>query len=167
MIKDWLSLFNWIDVVVLFIIVRGCIVGFRRGAIGELIFSGGIILVGVISIRYYSQIGQFITSYIKIPFKYSIVLSYVLLIGGGFILIWLISKIITVAVNLGRFRVFNKIFGIGLGALRAGIICSILLYLLLMLDIDSLSKWIQQDSYSGSFIANLFPRIYEFVRFIL
>lgn len=169
MIGDFSNLFpvarfTWIDIVVLLIILRAAFVGFRRGAVIELSFIIGVILLSVISIHYHRQVGYFLTIYTKIPFRYSNFLSFFILIGGGFIIIWVISRIITIAINLGPPEIFNKILGIGVGIARGAIVGSILLYLLILLNIDYLTKLIKQSSWSGPFILNLAPQVYEFVK---
>jgi len=165
MIRDLLRYFNWIDLFVIIVLIRATFVGFKRGAIGELFFTIGVVLIIVLSIQYYNQIGVFLNSYIKIPFKYATLLSYIILIGIGFILIWLLSKTISIATSLGGIRDFgNKILGTIIGIIRGGLICSILFYLLTLLNIKYLSKAIEQDSFSGLFIMDISFKVYNFVR---
>jgi len=161
--RDLLGFLNWIDAIVLIIIIRTAFVGFRRGAVSELLITIGFFILCIISIQYYSQVGQFISYYIQIPLKYSRILSYFVIIGGGFVLIWLASRAITILVDFKGLSIANKSIGIIFGTIKGFVVCNIFLFLLLMMDIDYLSYLIEA-SYSGSFIVSITPKVHELIK---
>ncbi len=157
-------MFNWVDLVVLIILLRAAWVGFRRGAVGELIFSGGVIFLSFVLIRYYNPISKILNSYLNISSKYSGAIAYSVVVIIGFFLIWLISRIITFVINVGVFERINRFFGIIFGIIRGGVVCSIFLHFLVLLNIKFLTDLIVQDSFCGKFLANIPLQIYSYIK---
>lgn len=162
-----LNKINWVDVVVLILILRSIYLGIRHGLTAELFSFIGILLSLVCAVSWYSQVADVLIVNFSLPIWFSQILCFVIIV-----------QLIRVAFKYGLamfLRVLNVQFlpqlervGGGVVGFGRGIIISGILLLALGLISNSyMSESIYQKSFSGMFLIKAAERTYSALTFWL
>ena len=160
------SQINWVDIFVLILLIRATYVGLRCGLLGEIFKTLGIIAALFVSIRYHSNLAQFLTqqvffSKLSLPVNQGISFACLLLaVMLIFKLGWFIAQSI-MQLKLKVAGSVEKIGGVICGFIRGGIVASLILFALNLLPLDYLKKSINEDSWSGSRLIKVGPAIHH------
>lgn len=157
-----LTRLNWVDVLILIIMIRISYVSFQDG-LSHVIFPllSGIIMI-IVALRYYMVISDYIGRYLpKWPMEILNFLSFAALImGSGLILKFariLLDKVIAVTWH----PLIEKFGGLVLGIIRASVVTSIILVVIALLPIRYFQYSIRDRSLAGMYFLKIGPGIYE------
>lgn len=142
--------FNWIDIVALLLLIRLGSMGIRLGIGAELTKLGGV-LVGLLLGFRWAQGREGWTG----------VLMWAVLLIAGYLVTVLLLRLIQQAVTLQVTPALDKTGGGALGAARALLVMSVLLVMMQQLPSEFLQQSIQERSWSGRYLAQMAPAIYE------
>jgi uncharacterized membrane protein required for colicin V production len=133
---EWMARVNWVDVLIVIIVLRNTYIGSHRGFLGELFYILGVYLTIILAIHLYSIVSNFMNRYLLIPLNVSDLISFLLItfiIFFGFRFIYgFIQKIIKVDV----FPVINKVGGSLLGFCRGYVVSTLVVLILLLIPIE-------------------------------
>lgn len=153
---------NWVDVLVIILIIRISYVAFQEGLSHEIFpIIGGIAII-VISLKYYERIGAFLSGNLfNLSIEISNFLSFLALtIATGFV--FKLSRVILDKVIRVQWHPFIERFG-GLvsGVMRASITASIVLMAIALAPLPYLQSSIRDKSVVGMCFLKVGPYIYE------
>ncbi len=121
---------NWIDIVLLIIIVWFAYKGLRNGLVGELTSFISLILAIWIALRYGTLTQKLLIKHLSLQGDYlpflSFVLSFLLTFLVVLILVGLVGKIITKVLDIAQLGMLNRLLGVCFALLKIGIILSLL-----------------------------------------
>ena len=78
---EWLARVNWVDVIVIIIILRSTYVGSQRGLLGEFFHIFWIFIAIIFSTHLYFPISQFLNKYLFIAVNISDLISFLFVAG--------------------------------------------------------------------------------------
>lgn len=152
---------NWVDILVVIIVVRITYVSFKEGLSHQIFPLIGSIVVLVLPLHYYRAIGALASSDIGIPRALADFLAFLAIaVAFGFVaklIKFLLDKIIKIEWH----PVIERFGGIIAGVVRAFITASIILILLCVIPLPYFQRSIKTKSLTGLHILKLGAVIYE------
>ncbi len=160
MILKIIRTLNWIDLIMLALMIRSLYIGIKRGLVDEILHLLGVFLSVFVVFHYYSIFGNFLEN--KIFFKSALADSI------AFVLLWISVAVISKLIRFGihtLFRVeartlFDKAGGLVFGIVRGLLICSLALWLLRVTTNEYVVRNIS-SSFSSSRLAKIAPSVYR------
>ncbi len=141
---------NWIDIVLLIIIVWFAYKGLQNGLVGELTSFISLILAIWVALRYGTLTQKLLIKHLGLQGDYLPFLSFVLTFLVVLILVGLIGKIITKVLDIVQLGMLNRLLGVCFALLKIGIILS-----LLVNGIERINKnyeFISQNTINNSYL---------------
>ena len=151
---------NWLDILVLVIVVRGIYMGVKRGLTAELFNFFGIIISLILAIQWYSQVADVLIINFNLPIWLSKFLCFVIITQTIRIAfkysLTLLLKILNIQFIPQLEKIGGGIIGIGRGIILAGI----LILSLRFIPNDYMRESIETKSFTGSFLIKVTERTY-------
>ena len=140
---------NYIDVIILLPLVYGAYKGFSQGLIVEMSTLFALVLGVFISLRYAVNVEGFLKDFVALPLV--------------IIVMHLLGKLLTKLIDMVSLGLFNKLFGIVLGVLKAAIVVCVVLFIVNALDVryDFISAKTKGDSLLYKPFVNFANGVYE------
>lgn len=165
---ELLTRINWVDLLVVIVILRISYVAFQEGLSHEIFPLFGAVFTISLTLHYYIKIAAYISNGLKwMPLTVSGFLSFVaLIIGIGFIfkiLKILLDKIIKVTWH----PLIEKFGGLFVGALRSLLAASIILLIIAHVPLSYLQWSVKDRSLTGKYFLGIAPAVYERVAVFL
>ncbi len=158
---------NWLDIVVLVIVVRGIYMGAKRGLTAELFNFFGIIISLILSVQWYSRVADVLILNFSLPIWLCNILCFIVIVQ----IIRLIFKYFLIfflkVLNIQFIPQLEKIGGGVIGCGRGIIVSGILILTLSFIPNDYMKQSIQSKSFTGSFLINVTERTYSSMTFWL
>lgn len=151
---------NWVDLLVLFIIIRTLYIGLSRGFIVELFKLLGILVSIVFSFHYYSTIADLLNSKSPLPLDFADFVSLLFLSTIIILVFKFIRDGLLLLIKTEAKPALDKWAGFILSTLRAFMLSSLIVILVFAAGLTYLQDSVR-NSYSQSFILNIAPRIYS------
>ena len=153
---------NYIDVIILLPLVYGAYKGFSLGLIVEMSTLFALVLGVFISLRYAVNVEGFLKDFVALPESYAYYIAFAVTFLLVIIVMHLLGKLLIDMVSLG---LFNKLFGIVLGVLKAAIVVCVVLFIVNALDVryDFISAKTKGDSLLYKPFVNFANGVYESV----
>ena len=161
MVENILKYINWVDIVIVILLLRGAYVGYRGGfgrEIGRLI---SIVAGIVVSFRNYRLLGNLISSHSFVPSLYSNIISFILLLVIVALVVKLLMTVIRQLMRVEFVPAVESNGGLILGLIQGAIIASLVLVILVWLPFAQLKKAITKDSYLGPIVLEISPAIHD------
>ncbi|MFC1806831.1 CvpA family protein [Candidatus Omnitrophota bacterium] len=164
---EFLKYINWVDIVVIVLLLRAVFLGAKKGLTAELFNFFGIILSLVIATQWYSRVADILVINLNLPvwiaqFTCFVIIAQLIRVVFKYG-IALIFKILNIQFIPQLERIGGGILGLGRGIIIAGI----LLLALGFLPVSYISDSIYDKSYSGIFIIKAANRTYKGLTFWL
>jgi len=157
---------NWIDLLVVILLVRSSYVGFTKGFGWELFRFIGYISTVIATVYYYEYASQLIGDYFPVVYSFSNLLSFT----GVYLVILFIFKFVNIliekVIKIETVSGVERLGGLLLGFLRGTIFTSFLLISLVFTPIPYFEKSIKERSYTGQVIIKVAPFVYEKIALI-
>jgi len=161
---ELLSRFNWVDVIVIIIMLRVTYVAFEDGLSHEIFPLVGIVGTLIVCLRYYNPFGVFISRNIPgMPKDASLAASFILLVVVVGFAIKLIRRLVDAVIKVTWHPFIEKFGGAIVGFLRAACIASTILIVIALLPFSYLQRSIKERSVTGAYFLSIGPAIYGFV----
>ncbi len=152
---------NWVDVLVIIIVVRVGYVAFQEGLSHQIFPLLGSILTVIISLSYYNKIGHFISQgLIKIPVEISNSLSFLLLAVITALVFRYLKAIVDKVIHVEWHPLLEKFGGIVFGLGRAVILASLVLMIISLMPFPYLQRSIRDRSVTGMRFLEIGPELY-------
>lgn len=165
MLSDIIKQFDWLDIVVIILLVRIIYVGVKSGLVSDLFKLIGTILGTYLALHYYSSLSGFISE--KSGFDKSALgildfaIFIILLLVGYFIFVG-IRIVVIKLVKMEAHPLVDKWGGFASGIFRAALFTGVIIYIMMISNVAYLKNSVT-DSFSGKYISNVSPSTYSFL----
>jgi membrane protein required for colicin V production len=154
---------NWVDVIVIILLIRGGYIGFAQGFSVELFKTLGAVTATVSALLYYEHLAAWLTSYAFLPLQISRFISFSALV----VLLLLVFKVVrVVVVKILHLELLGKLerwAGFVLALARSVIFASLLLFVFTLLPIDYIKESVAEKSFFGPYLEPVAPKVVEFI----
>ncbi len=162
MLLEIIQQLNWIDVVIIAIMLRALYIGLKRGCVNEILQLLAILAAILVVFHYYPFCARFLEN--KVFFKTEIAKC------STFLALWMAVALVATFARSGFYLIFkieaksffDKLGGLLIAIVRGALIASMILFLLTLTGSKYLDRNIQ-GSYLSPRITSLAPDVYRFV----
>ena len=152
---------NYIDYVILVILLLFLIQGYRKGIIISLASIAALVLGIYIAVHFSNYLDATLTEHLHPSRKWLPILSFSITFLLVVIAVLLVAKLTEKLVDVVGMGFFNHIGGAALGLVKGVILVSILLFI--FRSFDPKGKWLTEKDQQGSFfyskVAGVFPKL--------
>ena len=152
---------NFIDLILILIILLFAIQGFRKGLIYEVASLAGLILGIYASFHFANYLESYLTDYLNVPEKYSTVTAFILIFLLVVIALHFVGKIIENIIDLVALGFINKLAGIVFGLAKGIVLLSLAFLILDHFDKELISKENKEESFFYKPIASVAPLLWQ------
>lgn len=160
MLNEILTSVNWIDIMMLCVMIRGLYVGAMQGAISELFKATGLFFSIFIASHYYTRVAEFLHEGLFIPLD----LAHPWAFGALWIIVALIFRVVRdgwmIILKTDNKSAVGQCLGAVIGLLRSILICGLLFFLALLIPNQYLSRNVDH-SVLGFYLLDLSPQVYK------
>lgn len=156
---------NYIDIILLILIILSAIGGFKNGLITELASLAALILGIWGAIQFSDITTELLIKYFDLKTNYLNIISFAVTFIVIVILVHIVAGVINKMVDVGVLGIANKLGGMVFGVLRSILFLSIVLMVLDKIDEDVkiLPENIKENSRMYEPIRNVAPSIFPFI----
>jgi membrane protein required for colicin V production len=148
---------NWLDILIAIIIALPTLLGFKQGFLRKILGIAGIIVGFILAVKFYKDIGSFISSLLKINELEGNIIAFLLIIAIlFFIAIWLARFISHASATTSK---IDKILGLITGFIQGVLIASILAYNLSYINFPSIQT--RQGSRLFNVVYPVAPAVFD------
>jgi len=152
---------NWIDLLVVILLIKSGYVGFTKGFGWELFRLIGYICTLLATIYFYEPISRLISDYISVVSPFSNLLSFTAIYLIILLLFKLAAALLERLIKKETFSSIDRVGGLVLGFFRGSIGLSLLMISLIFTPLPYFEKSIKERSYTGQTAIKIVPFIYE------
>lgn len=156
-----LSKINWVDVIVVILILRMSYVAFMDGLSHEIFPLFGSIIVFVLSLSYYVKLGGIMVQSLGMPSELANCLAFIILVVIAGFIVKFLRIIIDKLVKVQWHPVIERFGGLLAGVVKAYIITAIILTILVLMPFSYLRWSIKERSLTGKYVLMAGPGVYE------
>lgn len=159
---------NWVDILIVTIVLRISYVAFKDGLSHEIFPLIGSVCTAVISLHYYHNLAMFIyQNAIKLPIRLLDFLSFAILLVVVGLIFKFIRAISDKIIKVTWHPLVEKAGGLIVGFMRASVVASIVLIVLSLVPLSYLQWSIRDRSLTGMHFLRIVPAVYSKVSGIL
>ncbi len=162
---DILKQFNWVDIFFAILLIRICYVAVKNGFPVELFKFLGTLLAAYLSLHYYTNLSDYITSYNAtkaLSIEYVSVISFIALVILGYIILALLGRLFSRFLKMEAAPKLNKWGGFILGIARSFLLMSLVIFVFLISSSQYLMHSVD-NSYSGKYLFKIAPTAYTWL----
>jgi len=152
---------NLVDVIAFGVVALGMVQGYFRGFSGEIARLVGLVAAFVLGLRFYQPLGEWVFAYTRLAGQPARALAFLVTVGVATLCMLIVRKtlkrIIQVAIEKGP----DRVGGVLVGAVRAGIVVLIVFLALNLWPNEYLNRTFGCESLIGRGIHRLFPAFSE------
>ncbi len=157
-----LSRINWVDVLVVILIVRISYVAFMDGLSHEILPFLGVLAVFVLSLHYYTSLGYVISQNLgNMPADISNCLGFIILVVVLGFIVKLLKVILDKIVKVQWHPVIEKFGGLFAGIAKAYLITAMVLTIMNLMPLSYLKWSIKDRSLTGKYVLMAGPEVYS------
>jgi len=160
---DFLPQTNWVDIIVIILLIRGGYIGLNQGFSVELFKVVGAVGVTVFSLLYYNKLGLWLSSHSFLPLQIAEFFSFLVLILALLFIFKLIRVLLFKILHLELFYGVERWGGFTLGLARSVIFTSLLLFALTLLPSEYIRGSVQDKSLFGPYLKEVAPKALNFI----
>ncbi len=158
---------NYIDIVILLLLLYGAFRGFSKGLIIEMATLAGLVLGVFVAIRYSAYTEEFLHDFFNITSRHlsyiALALTFILVV----ICVYLLGKMLTRLMEMIALGFLNKLLGLVLGMLKYFVVVCVLLLMVDTLNdkFHFISEETRQKSLFFYPFLNFAQQMYNMIRF--
>lgn len=153
---------NWVDLLVIILIIRISYVAFQEGLSHEIFPAIGSIVIIVLCLHYYERIGAFVSrNLFNMPADLSNFLSFLVLAIIIGLIFKLLKALLDKIIKVEWHPFIERIGGLAVGLMRASIFASLILMIIALMPLSYLQWSIRDRSLIGMHFLRVGPSIYE------
>jgi uncharacterized membrane protein required for colicin V production len=157
-----LSKMNWVDVLVIILMIRISYVAFMDGLSHEIFPFLGTLAVFVLSLHYYMGLGNIMSANLgSMPVEISNCLSFIILIVVLGFIVKFLKVVLDKIVKVQWHPVIEKFGGLFVGILKAYIITAMVLTVLVLIPLSYLRWSVRDRSLTGRYVLMAGPEAYS------
>ncbi len=158
--------FNWVDILVIILLLRIGYIAIKNGIAAEFFKLPGIISAIYLSLHYYTALSDWIKSYVfakqKMPLRFLDFLVCLVLAIIGYLIFVLLRSIFCRFVKMEAVPTLSKWGGLVLGVARGFLLVSLVVFMLAISSISYLKNSVK-NSYSGQQLFNVATGTYSWL----
>lgn len=165
MILDIISRFNWVDIVVVIILIRTVYIALKNGFPPELFKFLGNILAIYLSFHYYTSVADFFRSRVElnfIPLEFLDFICFGILVIFGDLIFFLFRQAFERFIRMEAVPKLNKFGAFTLGVLRGFLLVSLIVFMLFISSVTYLRQS-AANSFSGNALVKIAPATYSWL----
>jgi membrane protein required for colicin V production len=152
---------NWIDVVLLILLVAAIIIGSKKGLVRELMALAVLTASVIVSVNYIDVIATKVYSKVGGSPLVTAVLSFVILLAIIYAVFKLLGIVFYKIANLQKLGKKDQVGGAFVGAIRGWLIISFLVFLVFLVPMPEKFYLDFDNSFLGGTFAKTLPALYE------
>ena len=152
---------NWLDIVVLVLVVRSIYMGAKRGLTAELFNFFGILISLILSVQWYSRVADVLILNFSLPIWLCNMLCFIIIVQIIRLIFKYTLTFLLKILNIQFIPQLEKIGGGVIGCGRGIIVSGILMLTLSFVPNDYMKESIQSKSFTGSFLIKVTERTYS------
>lgn len=164
---DIIAKINWIDIVIVTILIRVCYVALEDGLSHEIFPLIGSALTAAISLQYYHNLASFIKNLLNLPITILDLTAFLLLVIGVGLLFKFARALVDLMMKVTWNPLLEKSGGMICGILRGSVIVSLLLITLSLAPLSYMQHSIRDRSLTGMFFLKIAPAIHARLAWML
>jgi len=162
-VLEYIKQFNWVDILVVILLIRICYVSVKTGFPVELFKLLGIVSAIYLACHYYVKVGAFLNNRIPLEgagwLKFSTFLAFLLLGLVGYFVFMVIRNFLMALIKMEAISLLNRWGALMLGIIRAALFVSLLLFTLAVSNSNYLKNSLTNSFLSPRFL-KLTPAVY-------
>ena len=152
---------NWIDVIVIFIMLRTSYVAFVDGLSHEIFPLIGAVSVLILSLHYYNILALFISRHIlQVNTAVAVFFSFLALVIIIGLVFRLLRGLVDAIIKVSWHPALEKFGGLVVGVMRASVVASTTLIILALLPLPYIQWSIREKAVTGMYFLRIGPEIY-------
>jgi len=154
---------NWVDIFIVIILIRAGYVALKNGLASEFFKILGLVFCSYLALHYHSGIVDLVQNRLgfkKVSTGFLNFVFFVILAAAGYALFVLLRKIFSRFIKMEAIPTLNKWGGFFLGILRGLFLASLILFILVISEIQYFRKSIRSSA-SGRFVLRIAPVAYN------
>ena len=155
--------FNWVDLLIVLIVVRGIYIGIKTGLSYEFYRFLALILGYYSALVFHSDGARFIMSHTLIKEKWAHLVAFIGIATIVFLVVIIVLKVLHKIMRIEFAPGINGIGGGIIGGLRSFFIVSLVLLAIFFVPCRYIKKQIYDDSYLGNYAIKYTPRVFSYV----
>lgn len=154
--------FNWIDAIVAVFVIRGMVIGHRRGLSGELIRFLGIVCAIYLSFKFYEPGADRLIQRVSLDRNVAIGLSFSGIFLAALLFFYMVNQTVHRVTQLPAVAALDKAGGTILGGAKALLFACVALILLALVRVEAISSAVSKNSFFGPLAISAVPGAYKF-----
>ena len=151
---------NWVDVIVLIVLLRGAYVGRRDGLSVELVKLGTVFITYYCAIKYYTWLAEWISHHSRLPMDWATVIAFLSIAVESLVAVWIFFKLLGKIVTLQFESRISTGGGTVVGLFRALLVSSLLLFGLFFIPDKFVRKQVYANAWWGHIAIDATPPLY-------
>jgi uncharacterized membrane protein required for colicin V production len=156
---DILAKINWVDILIVIVVARISYVALQDGLSHEIFPLIGTIATGCISARYYNELAGYVQGMTGLPIKAIEPVIFILLVIGIGLIFKMARFLVDLLVKVTWHPLVEKFGGLVFGLLRASVVISVVLMIMMLIPLSYLQYSINEKSLSGPYFLKVVPGI--------
>jgi uncharacterized membrane protein required for colicin V production len=152
---------NWVDLLVVILLIRSSYVGLTKGFGWELFRFLGYLSTAIAAVYFYEYASQLLGDYFPVIYSFSNLVSFTGIYAVILFIFKFINLLIEKIIKIETFSTVEKIGGLFLGFLRGAILISLLLISLVFTPVPYFEKSVRERSYTGQVALKAVPFLYD------
>ncbi len=152
---------NWVDIVLLVMLVAAVIIGSKKGLIRELMALAVLAATVIVSVNYIDKIAVFVYEQIGGSPLVTAIISFIILLALIYAVFKLLAIIFYKVANLQKLGKKDQVGGALVGAVRGWIIISFMIFIVFLFPMPEKFYLDFESSFLGPTFARTVPVLYE------
>jgi len=158
---DIVARLNWIDVIVIIVLLRTSYVAFQDGLSHEIFPLIGAVSALILALHYYNTLALVVTrNILQVNSAVAVFFSFLALVIIIGIIFRLLRGVADTIVKVSWHPVLEKFGGLVVGVMRASVVASTILIILALLPLPYIQWSIRDKSVTGMYFLRIGPEIY-------
>lgn len=159
---DILSRINWVDILILIVMLRTSYLSFQRGLSHEIFPLFGSIVMISLALRYYTTLSDIAARYVlKLPQDILNLLAFVAILSALGVVCKLTGALLDSIFKMTWHPFIEKFGGLLIGVIKASVVTSMVLIVLSLVPLSYLQHSVRDKSLMGMRFLKIGPNIYE------
>ena len=151
---------NWVDVIVLVVLLRGAYVGRRDGLSVELVKLGTVFITYYCAIKYYVRLAVWISHHSRLPMEWATVIAFLSIAVESLVVVWIFFRLLGKVVTLQFESRISTGGGTVVGLVRGLLLSSLLFFGLFFIPDPFVRKQIYANAWWGRIAIDTTPPLY-------
>ncbi len=158
--ENVLTSLNWLDLLMILVIIGIIYLGAVSGFVVELFKIFGICFATVVSLHFYVRAAEFLNGFIALPSQLGEIASFIIIAVVIILLFRLVGQGWLLILKVEAKAGFSQWGGGCVAFLSSLLICGLLFFGMLLIENETLNKFVKQ-SVTGHYLFDLSPNVYK------